>query len=234
MVGEFAHADGEVDRRATLGDFHLAPGTVGVEEHEQIGGSVAPVLAVVALDLPRLGRDRPAHLADELDRALVEADHGPLRVRRLGVEIEHVLHAGDVVGVDLRDAPHLPAPRLEIVVGQAPTHRLARQTLVRSQLDHLAGEQVERPSGAARRRVCAGGRHQQRLLLAGQLAFGAGARLLAQRPLQIALHEPPFGPVHRRAADADAARAGSCFIATSRIAWGRSRHSFSSIATLTW
>ena len=116
-VSEFAHADGEFDRRATRGDFHLAPGTVGVEEHEQIGGSVAPVLAVVALDLPGLGRDRPAHLADELDWALVEADHWPLRVRRLGIEIEHVLHAGDVVGVDLRDAPHLPAPRLEIGVG---------------------------------------------------------------------------------------------------------------------
>ena len=74
---------------------------------------------------------------------------------------------------------------------------------MRSQLDHLAGEQVQRPSGAARRRVCAGGRYQQGLLLAGQLAFGAGARLLAQSPLQVALHEPPFGAVHRRAADAD-------------------------------
>ena len=29
------------------------------------------------------------------------------------------------------------------------------------------------------------------------------ARLLAQSPLQVALHEPPFGAVHRRAADAD-------------------------------
>ena len=118
-VGEFAHADGEVRRRAALGDLHLAPGAVRVEEHEQVGGAVAPVLAVVALDLPGLGRDRPAHLADELDRALVEADHRPLRVGRLGIEIEHVLHAGDVIGIDLRNAPHLPAPRLEIVLGQS-------------------------------------------------------------------------------------------------------------------
>jgi len=72
--------------------------------------------AVVALDLAGLGWDRSAHLADELDRALVEADHRPQRVRRLGIEIEHVLHAGNVIGVDLRDAPHLPAPGLEIVV----------------------------------------------------------------------------------------------------------------------
>ena len=72
---------------------------------------------------------------------------------------------------------------------------------MRRQLDHLAGEQVERPSGAARRRGCAGGRHQQGFLLARQLAFGAG-RDSSLAPLQIALHKPPFGPVNRRAADA--------------------------------
>jgi hypothetical protein len=139
-----------------------------------------------------------------LDRALVEADHRPLWVRRLGIEIEHILHAGDVIGVDLRDAPHLPAPRLEIVVGQTPAHGFARQAFVRGQLDHLVREQLQRPARAAHRRVGAGGRHQQGLLLAGELAFGTGARLFAQRPLQVAFHEPPLGPVHRRAADADA------------------------------
>jgi hypothetical protein len=54
-------------------------------------------------------------LADELDRALVEADHRPLRIGRLGVEIEHVFHAGDVIRVDLGDAPHVLAPWLEMV-----------------------------------------------------------------------------------------------------------------------
>jgi hypothetical protein len=34
---------------------------------------------------------------------------------------------------------------------------------------------------------------------------GSGARFLAQRPLQVAFDEPPLGPVHRRAADPDAA-----------------------------
>ena len=41
-----------------------------------------------------------------------------------------------------------------------------------------------------------------------------------------------FQPITR--GELSPARAGSCFIATSRIAWGRSRRSFSSIATLTW
>ena len=81
-----------------------------------------------------------ADLADELDRAFVEANHRPLRIGLLGIEIEHILHAGDVLGVDPWDAPHCPAPRLEIVLGQAPAHGLTRQVLVRGQLDHLVGE----------------------------------------------------------------------------------------------
>ena len=36
-----------------------------------------------------------------------EADHWAVRIRRFGIEVEHVLHAGDVFGVDLRNAPHV-------------------------------------------------------------------------------------------------------------------------------
>src|SRR5580704_4116792 len=63
----------------------------------------------------RLGRDRRANLADELGRALVEANHWPARIGRLGIEIEHVLHPGNVFSVDLWNAPHVLAPRLQIV-----------------------------------------------------------------------------------------------------------------------
>ena len=104
------------------------------------------------------------------------------------------------VGVDLRDAPHLPAPRLRIGVGSAPPHRLARQALVRGRLDHLAGEQVQRPSGAARRRV------SQAVATSGLppcRSLRSRGRNSSLSPLQVALHEPPFGAVHRRAADAD-------------------------------
>ena len=69
---------------------------------------------------------------------------------------------------------------------------------------HLAGQQLQRPAGAARGRLCAGGRHQQRFLRAGELAGGAGTRLLAERPLQVALHEAALGPIDGRAADRDA------------------------------
>ena len=42
------------------------------EEDEQIGRSIALILAVVAFELARLGRNWLAHLADEQDRAFIE------------------------------------------------------------------------------------------------------------------------------------------------------------------
>jgi tetratricopeptide (TPR) repeat protein len=95
--------------RTMLGGLHLAPGSVRVEKDEQIDRSVAPILAVMALPLPRPGRDRLPHLADELCRALVETHHRPLRIGRFGVEVEHVLHAGDKGAIDQRDLSRIAA-----------------------------------------------------------------------------------------------------------------------------
>ena len=83
-----------------------------VKEDEQVGGSVALILAVIALELARLGRDRLADLANELDRALVEADHPAFRIEQFGIEIKHILHPSDVFGIDPRYAPHVLAPGL--------------------------------------------------------------------------------------------------------------------------
>lgn len=59
-VGELPHAGGEVDGSPVVGYFDLAPGPMHVEEHEQVGRAIALVLAVIALELARLGRDRQA------------------------------------------------------------------------------------------------------------------------------------------------------------------------------
>lgn len=65
------------------------------------------------------------------------------------------------------------------------------------ELDHFVGQQGERPARAAFGRRGAGGRDQESFLLARELARGAGARLLAQRGVQIAFDKAAFGPVHR-------------------------------------
>src|SRR5712675_1366806 len=87
-IDEFAHAPGVVSCRPPLGDLDLAPGPMHVDADEEIDGAVAAVLVIVTFELTRLGRDRLAHLADQLDRALVEADHRPLGIGRLGIEVE--------------------------------------------------------------------------------------------------------------------------------------------------
>ena len=48
-IAEFAHAGGEVLCRTPAGDLHLAPGSMGVEENEQVDRPIAPILAVIAL-----------------------------------------------------------------------------------------------------------------------------------------------------------------------------------------
>ena len=101
------------------------------------------------------------------------------------------------------NAPHVPAPWLEIVLGQPAAHGLARQAVVIGELDHRVGQKRQRPAFAAGGRLGACGRHQQGLLLAGQLALRARTRLLAQGPLQIAFHEAALGPADGGEADTD-------------------------------
>jgi len=151
----------------------------------------------MALDLSRRGRDRLADFADELGRALVEADGRTLRIRRLGVEIEHVLHARDIFGIDLRRAPHVLAPWLEVVFGQPPSDRLSGEAFARRETDQFIGQELQGPAGAAGRRSRAGGRHQQGFLLARELALCSRPRLLAERLIQAAGHQTALRPVDR-------------------------------------
>jgi amidohydrolase family protein len=129
-IDKFAHALGVVFSRPPLGDLDPAPGTMHVDADKEIDGAVAAVLVIVTFELTRPGRDRLAHLADQLDWAFIEADHRPRGIGRFGIEVEHVFHAGDIFAVDPGNAPHILAPWLETVFGQPPAHRLARQALV--------------------------------------------------------------------------------------------------------
>lgn len=125
-----------------LGDLDLAPGARHVEENEEIDRAIATILIIVTFEVAGLGRNGLTHLADELHRAFVEAHHWPSGVGHLGIEVEHILHAGDVFAADLRNAPHVFAPGLEAILGQAPPNRLVRQALVFGELDHRSRQQL--------------------------------------------------------------------------------------------
>jgi hypothetical protein len=79
-VCELAHTSGEVQGRPAVGD--LPPGSMHVDDDEQIGCSIAFVLASIAFGLARRRRDRLADLANELGRTLVKTDHWALRIGR--------------------------------------------------------------------------------------------------------------------------------------------------------
>lgn len=82
-----------------------------IEEDEETGHAVAPVLILEVLPPARLCRDGRAHFADELGRAFIEADDRPLGIGRLGIKVEHVLHAGDVFGINLGKCTTCPCAR---------------------------------------------------------------------------------------------------------------------------
>jgi hypothetical protein len=77
---------------------------------------------------------------------------------------------------------------------------------MRGELDHLAGQQLQRPTGAAGRRARARSRHQQGFLLAAEFALRSAARLFAECCLQAAKHEAALCPVDGRFADPNAPR----------------------------
>ncbi len=119
---------------------------------------------------------------------------------RLGIEIEEILHAGDVIAINLGDAPHFLLPGLQIVIVQPAADRVGRDALVFDQFDHSIGQKLQGPAGATRRGVRARQRHQLHFLLAVQLAGRTRARLFAEGGLDADLHKALLGAVDGRAA----------------------------------
>jgi len=158
----------------------------------------AAILVIEAFRPSRCGRDRLTRFADAWGGAFIEADRRPLRVRLLGIEVEHILHASDGLGVDLGDAPHILPPRLEMVLGQASADGLTRQTVMVGQLDHRASQQLQRPAGATFGRARTGG--GEGFFAAGELPIsprGASFSAVSRLPST----KRRLGPINSRAAD---------------------------------
>ena len=123
-IDKITHAGGKILSLTVIRDLHMTPGFVRIKKHEQIGCAIAAIFIIITLGLAGFCRDRLAHLADQLRRTFIEANHRMFRIGCFGVEIEHILHSCDVGAVHLRNAPHIALPRFQIVLGQMPAHRL--------------------------------------------------------------------------------------------------------------
>jgi hypothetical protein len=57
-IGQISPAIGEVAHGSVVRQFHMPPGFMCVEKHQQIGRAIAPIFAIVTLGLTRYRRDR--------------------------------------------------------------------------------------------------------------------------------------------------------------------------------
>src|SRR5450830_320136 len=100
---------------ATLGDRDDSLSRFGLDGNEQIGGAVAHVLVVLLGWVVLLHGQRLAAVADKLQALLVNANYWLCLGYGARVQFEQSVHAGTVFLGQLPDAPHHPAPGLEIV-----------------------------------------------------------------------------------------------------------------------
>src|SRR5258708_11877092 len=139
-VNELAHALGEVYVGAPLGNLGVAPRCMGVDEHEDVGGAVAPVLVIRARRTSRRWRHGNTRFADQLPRRFIEANDRRAWRWWGRVQLQNVLHAGDELRVDLWNAPHFALPGLEVVFDEAAPDGVARDLFVARQTHHSVGK----------------------------------------------------------------------------------------------
>src|SRR5262249_19349147 len=106
--------------RPLPGHGELALAQQRLTDGEDVGDPVADVLAVEALGLARGRRQGQPHFPDQLLADLVHADQGALGIERAGVDVEHILHVVDELGIRLRGDHPLPlAPGSKLVFFRA-------------------------------------------------------------------------------------------------------------------
>ena len=79
-VHQLLYLLGEIPCRALGRDIDLTPAAQRLHEEKQIGRPLTAIFIGVAGRLSRSGGQRLAHLADELDRTLIETDLRALRI----------------------------------------------------------------------------------------------------------------------------------------------------------
>src|ERR1700682_2751730 len=105
---------GEVSLCPLVSDLHTSLPGERLKRHEEVGGSVSPVLAIDPPRAPRLRRQRFSYIGQQLLGRFVQTDLRSLGIVRSLIDIQHVLHPPNELGVGMgRNAPDLSQPRLE-------------------------------------------------------------------------------------------------------------------------
>ena len=82
---------GVINGGAAVCDLNVPKALQRREQHEQIGGTVSPVLVIGPLRASRFHRERRAGFGNQLLGGLIQADQRHLRIVRLGINVQHRL-----------------------------------------------------------------------------------------------------------------------------------------------
>src|ERR671918_477477 len=116
LIDHLAEQMGEVHRRAPLRHLHPPLPRQRLEDHEQIGRALALVLVIDALRLPRRHRDGQAGFCHQLFAGLIHAHLRAPGIVGTHVDLQHIFHSTDKLGIGLRrNHPLFVLPRFEVV-----------------------------------------------------------------------------------------------------------------------
>jgi hypothetical protein len=97
---------GKLGRAASRSHLGRVPSRLGLDPAKYVGGSATPVFIVPPGSSSRLHRQRGTGVGMQHHRLLVDADHRCSLPERLFIQPQHLLHAGDVLLIQLPHAPH--------------------------------------------------------------------------------------------------------------------------------
>src|SRR6201991_1148417 len=115
FVNKPFHLPRKVLHRSLLGHRNVPPSSLRFAHHEQVAHASSLILIIKASDFPSTGGNWLPGFSDQLLARLIEADRGTHFVVIFGIQIKHIFHASNELGVDFADTPLLFQPRLEFV-----------------------------------------------------------------------------------------------------------------------
>src|SRR5215216_3588858 len=115
FINKPSHLSREVLHRSLLGHCDVPPPSLRFTKHKQVAHASSLIFVIEALDSSGTCRHWLSGFSNQLFARLIKPDCGTLFIIIFGVQIKHVFHAGDKLGVDLAYAPLLFQPRLEFV-----------------------------------------------------------------------------------------------------------------------
>ena len=104
--GDIQQVIGKLSRAASRSHLGEVPSRLGLDPANHVGGSATLVFIVSPGNSSWLHRDRGTGVGMQHYRLLVDADHWCPLAHRLFIQPQQLLHAGDVLLVQLRHAPH--------------------------------------------------------------------------------------------------------------------------------